>query len=147
MKLWCLGLCVVLGTLFWSACGSDDTAQKAPSSTPASTQPTTQPSAETPRVVDVTLSFITPRFRPDPVVVQVGKPVQFRLASTDTRHHIVIEALGIDLEVPQKSQEESVLTRVVTPPETGTFRMFCRIHSRMPMEGTLQVTDTGVAEK
>jgi heme/copper-type cytochrome/quinol oxidase subunit 2 len=84
---------------------------------------------------------VTPRFQPDPIVVPVGKPIQFKVNSADTRHHFVIESLGIDMEVPQKSLDNSVTTPVVTPQETGTFRMYCRIHSRLPMEGTIVVSE------
>jgi plastocyanin len=143
MQRWRLGICALLGTLVLVACGGDETTKKSTTSSSAPPTPQiTQPSGEAPRVIEVTLAFVAPRFRPDPIVVQVGKPVQFKLTSADTRHHLVIESLGIDLEVPQKSLEESVTTGVVTPQETGMWRMFCRIHSRMAMEGTLQVTDT-----
>jgi plastocyanin len=146
MKTWLVRICAVFVMLFLIACGGDDTPKKSmPTSSPTSGQQTTPPSAEAPTVIDVTLSFVAPRFRPEHVVVPVGKPVQFKVISADTRHHLVIESLGIDLEVPQKSLEESVTTAVVTPQETGTFRMYCRIHSRLPMEGTLQVTATGAA--
>ncbi len=96
-------------------------------------------------VVEVTLSFVQPRFRPDPIVLQVGKPVQFRITSTDTRHNFIIESLGIDVEVSQKALGQSVTTKVVTPQEIGTFPAFCGIHRRLPMEGTIQVTETGAA--
>jgi heme/copper-type cytochrome/quinol oxidase subunit 2 len=76
-------------------------------------------------------------------VLQVGQPVQFKVSSADTRHFLVIEALGIELEVPQKSLNEAVTTTVVTPQEVGTFRMFCRIHARLPIEGTIEVRETG----
>jgi heme/copper-type cytochrome/quinol oxidase subunit 2 len=93
--------------------------------------------------VDVTLSFVAPRFQPDPIVLQVGEPVQFRVTSADTRHLFIIEALGIEVEVPQKSLQETVTTRVVMPQEPGTFRMLCRMHARLPMEGTVEVTPAG----
>ena len=146
MKGWRLRLCAILVTLCLTACGGEDTAKKSPSSSVTTPTPqAAQSPAEAPRVVEVTLSFVAPRFRPDPVVVQLGKPVQFKLTSADTRHQLVIEPLGIDVEVPQKSLEESVTTKVVIPQAPGAVRMFCRIHSRMAMEGTLQVTATGAA--
>ena len=74
-------------------------------------------------------------------MVQVGKPIQFRLSSADTRHTLVIEALGIEIDVPQKVLSDSVLTKVVTPQKSGTYRMFCHIHSRLLMEGTLVVSE------
>jgi heme/copper-type cytochrome/quinol oxidase subunit 2 len=78
-------------------------------------------------------------------VLKVGEPVQFKVTSADTRHTFIIEALGIDVEVPQQSLNETVTTRVVTPQAAGTFRVFCRIHERLPMEGTIEVTATGAA--
>jgi len=136
----CLGL-VLLGLI---ACGRDDTPKEsAPTATAPTAQSTPASSGKVPQILDVTVSFVTPRFRPDPIVVPVGEPVQFRITSADTRHTFIIEALGIDVEVPQKSLDETVLTKVVTPQETGTFRITCRIHERFPMEGTLEVTATG----
>jgi plastocyanin len=146
MKAWLVRICVVLGMLFLVACNRDEAPQKSTTASPSmSVQQTTPPSAAAPAVIDVTLSFVTPRFRPEHIVVPAGKPVQFKVSSADTRHQLAIESLGIDIEVPQKSLNESVTTAVVTPQETGIFRMFCRIHSRLPMEGTLQVTDAGAA--
>ena len=144
MQTWLVRICALLGMLCLVACGGDDTPQKSTTASPStSAQQAAPPSAEAPTVIDVTLSFVAPRFRPEYIVVPVGKPVQFKISSADTRHHLAIESLSIDIEVPQKSLDESVTTVVVTPQETGTFRMFCRIHSRLPMEGTLQVTDAG----
>ena len=142
MKRWRVRCCIVLGLLVLGACGQDDTSQKqAPEAPSTPAQPTTQALAEAPRVVEITLAFVPPRFRPDPVVVQVGKPVQFKLISADTRHTLIIESLGIEVEVPQKALNENVITKVVTPPKTGTFRIFCRVHERLQMEGTLEVSD------
>jgi heme/copper-type cytochrome/quinol oxidase subunit 2 len=146
MQTWCVRIYAVLGILFLAACGGDDAPTKSTTPSPSTSVPQAEPpSAAAPTVIEVTLSFVAPRFRPDPIVVQVGKPVQFKVASADTRHHLAIESLGIDIEVPQKALDERVTTTVVTPQETGTFRMLCRIHSRLAMEGTLQVTDTGAA--
>jgi plastocyanin len=146
MKTWLARICAVLGMLFLVACGRDEAPQKSTTASPSTpVQQAVSPSAEAPTVIDVTLSFVAPRFRPEHIVVSVGKPVQFKVTSADTRHHLAIEALSIDIAIPQKSLEESVTTAVVIPQETGTFRMFCRIHSRLPMEGTLQVADTGAA--
>ena len=75
-------------------------------------------------------------------MVQVGAPVQFKVTSADTRHQLVIESLGIDVAVPQRSLSETVTTDVVTPQQIGSFRIFCRIHARLPMEGTLEVRET-----
>ncbi len=127
--------CVLLGMVLFTACGNDRSKDEATERTPVA-----QP-GETARVVEVTLSFIKPRFRPDPIQIAVGEPVRFKVSSADTRHRFVVEPLGIDVEVPQKSLNESVTTKVVTPSESGTFRVFCNIHARMPMEGTLVVTE------
>lgn len=131
----------LFGVLVMTACGRDDTAQKqTPTSEPKSEA--TQPTGEAAQVIELTLSFVAPRFRPDPVVVPVGKPLQFKLSSADTRHTLVIEALGIKIDVPQQALKESVLTQVVTPQQAGTHRMYCDIHARLPMEGTLVVAES-----
>jgi heme/copper-type cytochrome/quinol oxidase subunit 2 len=78
-------------------------------------------------------------------VLKVGEPVQFKVTSADTRHTFVIESLGIEIEVPQKSLHETVTTRVVTPQAVGTLRVFCHIHERLPMAGSIEVTGTGAA--
>ncbi len=136
--LWCM--------LFLAACGGDDTAkQPATTGTPRSAQPPGQQSGRAPRVIELTLSFVAPHFRPDPIVLQAGEPVQFKVTSADTRHHLVIEPLGIDVAIPQRSLNETVTTNVATPQEVGTFRMYCRIHARLPMEGTLEVRETSRA--
>jgi plastocyanin len=137
---------VVLGVLCVTACSRDDTPERpASTGTPGATQQDAQPTAQAPRIIELTLAFIAPHFRPDPIVLRVGEPVQFQVSSADTRHFLVIEALGIELEVPQKSLNEAVSTKIVTPQEVGTFRMFCRIHARLPMEGMVEVRDTGAA--
>lgn len=139
MEKWRVFIAVMLGLLCLTGCrGEDATKEATPEAT--SIQPATAPPGEAPQVVEVTLSFVAPRFRPDPIVVQVGKPVQFKVRSADTRHTFVIEALGIDMEVPQKALDEVVLSPVVTPKEVGTFRVHCRIHHRLSMEATLRVT-------
>jgi plastocyanin len=137
---------VLFGVLFLTACSRDDTAKPpATTDTPPTTQQPAQPSPQARRVIEVTLSFVVPHFRPDPIVLQVGEAVQFKVSSADTRHHLVIESLGVDVEVPQRSLHETVTTSIVTPEKVGTFRMMCRIHARLPMEGTLEVRETGSA--
>jgi plastocyanin len=137
---------VLLAALCVTACGKEDTPERpAGTATPAATQQAAQPPAQAPRIIDLTLAFIAPHFRPDPLVLQVGEPVQFKVSSADTRHFLVVEALGIELEVPQKALNEAVTTKVVTPQEAGTFRMLCRIHARLPMEGTIEVREAGAA--
>ena len=135
---------IVLGMFFLAACGRDDTPkEQAPTAPSTATQQAAPSPRGSPRVIEVTVAFIAPYFRPDPIVLKVGEPVQFKITSADTRHTFVIESLGIDVEVPQKSLNETVTTRVVTPPAAGTFRVFCRIHERLPIEGSLEVTGTG----
>ena len=137
---------VLLAMLCVTACGRDDADQKpASTETPTATQQAAQPTAQAPRIIELTLAFIAPHFRPDPIVLRVGEPVQFKVSSADTRHFMVIEAFDIELEVPQKALNEAVTTTVVTPQEVGTFRVFCRIHARLPMEGTVEVRETGAA--
>jgi plastocyanin len=134
---------VLLGMLCVTACSRDDTPQKpASTETPGISQQASQPTAQTPRIIELTVAFIAPHFRPDPLVLQVGQPVQFKVSSADTKHFLVIEALDIELEVPQKSLSEAATSKVVTPQEVGTFRMFCRIHARLPMQGTIEVRET-----
>lgn len=137
---------MVLGMCFLAACGRDDTPkERAPTASSPATQQAAPSPGGSPRVIEVTEAFIAPHFRPNPLVLKVGEPVQFKVTSADTRHTFIIEALGIDVEVPQKSLHETVTTRVVTPQAVGTFRVFCRIHERLPMEGALEVTATGAA--
>lgn len=144
MKGWRVFVCVLLAMLCVAACSRDDTPERpASTGTPGVTQQDAQPLAQAPRIIELTLAFIAPHFRPDPIVLQVSEPVQFKVSSADTRHLLVIEALGVELEVPQKSLNEAVTTTVVIPQEVGTFRMFCRIHERLPMEGALVVRETG----
>jgi plastocyanin len=134
---------VLLGMLCVTACSRDDTPQKpASTETPAISQQASQPPAQTPRIIELTVAFIAPHFRPDPLVLQVGQPVRFKVSSADTKHFLVIEALDIELEVPQKSLSEATTSKVVTPQEVGTFRLFCRIHARLPMQGTIEVRET-----
>ena len=142
----CVRIGLVLGMCFLAACGRDDTPREpAPTAPSTVTQPAAPSPGGSPRVIEVTVAFIAPHFRPDPLVLKVGEPVQFKVTSADTRHTFVIEPLGIEIEVPQKSLHETVTTKVVTPPAAGTFRMFCHIHERLPMEGSIEVTDTGAA--
>jgi heme/copper-type cytochrome/quinol oxidase subunit 2 len=135
---------VALAILGVVACGRDDTPER-PTSTgaPGATHQNAPPAAQAPRIVELTLAFIAPHFRPDPIVLQAGEPVQFKVRSADTRHLLVIEPFGVELEVPQKSLNEAVTTKIVTPQAVGRLRMYCRLHERLPMEGTLEVRETG----
>ncbi|WP_089940592.1 cupredoxin domain-containing protein [Candidatus Entotheonella palauensis] len=135
MKKACWAVCMLLAIGLLMACGNEASKDEDASPAPAEQQ------GQAARVVEVTLSFVEPRFRPDPVEIKAGEPVQFKVSSNDTRHRFVIEPFGIDVEVPQKSLNESVTTKVITPAEAGTFRMFCSTHARMPMEGRLVVSE------
>jgi plastocyanin len=81
---------------------------------------------------------VVPRFAPDPIVLKVGEPVQFKVTSTNIRHTFTIEALDIDVEIPQT--KETITTKAVTPQEAGEFLVICRIHRRLPMEGKIVIT-------
>ena len=126
---------MLLGILLFTACGNEAPKDQATSASPSGQ------AGQSVGVVEVTLSFVQPRFRPDPIEIKVGEAVQFKVSSADTQHHFVVEPLGIDIEVPPKSMHESVTTKVVSSTEAGTFRMFCSVHARMPMEGTLVVSE------
>jgi hypothetical protein len=64
--------------------------RRAGTGTPAAAQQASQPTAQPPRIIELTLAFIAPHFRPDPIVLRVGEPVQFQVSSADTRHSLVI---------------------------------------------------------
>jgi plastocyanin len=134
MRKGCGAICVLFGIVLLTACGNDVP------DVPKDEATSTAPAGQAVRVVDVTLSFVEPRFRPDPLEIKIGEPVRFKVGSADTRHRLVIESLGIDVEVPQKSLNESVTTKTVTPTKAGTYRIFCSVHARMQMEGMLVVS-------
>jgi plastocyanin len=124
------------------ACRDDSADPAQPPSPPAASDSESIPASDSQAtVVEVTLSFVKPWFRPDPIVVEAGKPVRFKITSADTRHTFVIDAFNIDVEVPQKSLAETVTTPVITPQPPGTYRIYCRIHARMPMQGQLVVSE------
>jgi heme/copper-type cytochrome/quinol oxidase subunit 2 len=132
---------LLIGILFLSACGGGGAA---PKPAPVSTQPAPAPPASQQgeaRVVDVTLNYVVPRFQPDPIVLKVGEPVQFKLTSINARHTFIIKELGIDVEVPQPALNQAVTTGVVVPQRAGDFLLFCRFHLRFPMEARVIITD------
>lgn len=132
---------LLLGILFLSACGGGGAA---PKPAPVATQPAPAPPASGQgevRVIDVTLSFVVPHFQPDPIVLKVGEPVQFRATSINSRHTFTIEELGIDVVVPQLVLDQTVTTGVVVPQRLGDFLLFCRVHTRQGMEGRVIITD------
>ena len=134
----CWAICICVGIVLFTGCGDSDAPPDTSKQEASKDAPTAQqdPAA---RVVEVTLAFIEPRFRPDPIEIKVGEPVQFKVSSADTRHHFIIEPLGVNVEVPPKSMGEAVTTKVVTPKEAGAFRIFCSVHARLKMEGKLMV--------
>lgn len=136
---WVVG--IVLALLILVACRDDSADPAKTPSPPAADSQSTASSDSQATVVDVTLSFVKPWFRPDPIVVEAGKPVRFKITSADTRHTFIIDAFNIDVEVPQKSLNETVITQVITPPQPGTHRIYCRVHARLPMEGQLVVSE------
>ena len=133
---------LLVGIAFLVACGGDgDEGAPAATAVPDATPAAVQPAPANVRVVEVQLAFPPPRFRPDPVVLKVGEPIQFKLISIDTKHTFTVEALGIDEEIPQKNQNQIILAPIITPQEVGEFLLFCRIHVRLPMEGKVMVTE------
>ena len=94
------------------------------------------------KVIDVVTAYVVPYFRSDPIVLKVGEPVQFKLSSFDTRHTFTITELDVDVNVTQKLIGETAVSQVIIPQQSGTFRIWCRIHLNVPlMEGTLQVVE------
>jgi heme/copper-type cytochrome/quinol oxidase subunit 2 len=96
------------------------------------------------KVIDVLTAFVEPRFTPDPIVLEVGEPVQFRVISADTRHTFTVDELNVDLQIAQKLLGGTAISEVVTPQTAGTFRLYCRIHMSVSyglMSGVIQVVD------
>ena len=138
MKCWRFFIVPILaaGLLFVACGGGGSDGQTAPQATEPPAGAVAQPGVT---VVEVNLAFPPPRFRPDPVIIKVGEPVQFKITSVDTKHTFTLGALGIDETIPQT--RESIFSPVVIPREVGEFLLFCRIHVRLPMEGTVVVTE------
>ena len=139
--------CVIC--LLLSACGKGDQDKHgaAPAATPkptpaATPTPAPQPQANV-KLVEVDLSVF--KFTPKTMFLKVGEPVQFRVSSKDTLHSFTVKDLDIDVAL---NPGESKVTPVITPQQTGTFQITCRIHpvSAYGMEGFLKVTETGQPE-
>ena len=93
-------------------------------------------------MIEVFAAYVQPHYQPNPIVLKVGEPVQFKVTSSDTRHTLTIDGLNVDLEIPQKLKGGAVLTQVVTPTQAATLRLWCRIHTNVPlMEGVVQVVE------
>ena len=139
--------CYVTGfavLLLLTACGENEQKER-----PAAPEPSTTSSpaaADVPqknvRLVAVDLSVF--KFTPKTIVLKAGEPVQFRLTSKDTMHTFTVKDLGIDVSL---NPGESKLSDVITPQQTGTLQITCRVHpaSAYGMEGTLEVTAADAA--
>ena len=145
MKWLAITLMPLLIMTLLAGCGSDSS--DAVPATPAPAQATSEvaggaTSLEGVTVIDVVTAFVVPRFQPDPIVVKLGEPVQFRITSADTRHTFTITELDIDVQVTQKLIGDTAVTQVITPQQIGTFLIWCRIHTNAPtMEGFIQVEE------
>ena len=125
--------------------GGSDSAP-APNTNTGPTQAVQSPggsaTAEGVKVIDVVAAYVVPHYRSTPIVLKVGEPIQFKISSFDTRHTFTITELDVDVDITQKLIGETAVTQVITPQQTGTFRIWCRIHTNVPlMEGTVQVVE------
>ena len=143
MKWLAITLAPLLAVFLLAACGGDSS-DSAPadqaSPTPESASIGTAPEGVT--VIDVVAAFVEPRYQPDPIVVKLGKPVQFRITSVDTRHTFTITELDVDVQVTQRLIGDTAVSEVITPQQTGTLLIWCRIHTNAPtMEGFIEVVE------
>ena len=119
------------------ACGGG-TSDTGPAPT-ATIAPATQ---EGVRLIEVVAAYVAPHYQPGPIVLKVGEPVQFKISSADTLHTFTIDELNVDEEVVQTLIGEAALTAVITPGQAGTLRIWCRIHTNVPlMEGVIQIVE------
>ena len=131
--------------LLMAACGGGSDSNLASTATGAPAQDASQPAGnattvEGVRLIEVLAAFVEPRYTPDPIVLKAGEPVQFSITSADTRHTFTITELNIDVPVNQKLIGGAAVSQVITPQQTGTFRLWCRIHENAPvMVGEIQV--------
>lgn len=131
---------LILAVAIFAACGGGGDSGSAPATVTAT--PQAVQAAEGVRVIEVFAAYVVPHYQPNPIVLKVGEPIQFQISSSDTRHTFTIDGLNLDLEIPQKLKGGIVLTPVVTPTQPGTFRLWCRIHTNVPlMEGVVQVVE------
>ena len=130
----------ILAIALLAACGGDGDSGPAPA-TVASPQQAPQVQ-EGVRVIEVFAAYVVPHYQPNPIVLKVGEPIQFNITSRDTLHTFTINGLGIDVEVPQRLKGGTTLSQVVTPTQAGTLRLWCRIHTNVPlMEAVVQVVE------
>lgn len=125
--------------LLLTACGEGEQQEHPAAPAPAATSspvPAAAPQANVRRVA-VDLSVF--KFTPKTIILKAGEPVQFKLTSKDTLHTFTVKDLGIDVSL---NPGESKLSDVITPQQTGTFQITCRVHpvSAYGMEGALEVT-------
>ena len=124
-----------------AACGGGS-GDSGPAPATATSTPQAVQSAEGVRVIEVFTAYIVPHYQPNPIVLKVGEPIQFKITSSDTRHTFTIDGLNVDQEIPQKLKGGAVLTQVVTPTQAGTLRLWCRMHTNVPlMEGVVQIVE------
>lgn len=134
----------ILAIALLTACGgsSSDNAPAPKATTAPDSAPQSGTPAEGVRTIVVQTAYVVPYYRSDPIVLKVGEPVQFSISSFDTRHTFTITELDVDVNITQKLIGETAVTQVVTPQQTGTFRIWCRIHTNVPlMEGTVEVVN------
>lgn len=135
-----LGAFLFIPTIaLFAACGGGDSGP-APA-TVAPTEEAVQPAAGV-KLIEVFTAYVQPHYQPNPIVLKVGEPIQFKVISSDTQHTFTIDGLNVDLEIPQKLKGGAVLTQVVIPTQAGTLRLWCRIHTNVPtMEGEVRIVD------
>ena len=143
-----LGLCIAGGVVVALGIACGDSGESERPAVPASPTkpaavPTPAPATEpkiSAKLVEVDLSVF--KFTPKQITLKAGEQVQFRVTSKDTLHTFTVKDLGIDVAL---NPGESKVTEVLTPQQTGTFQITCRIHSvsSYGMEGFLEITDTG----
>ena len=139
------GIALLLLVATLAACGGGSDSAPASGDAASSNQAPDQSSQaaappEGVRVIEITTAFVVPRFQPDPIVLKVGEPVQFRITSADTTHTFTVTEIGVDEAVTQRLVGETAVSQVITPQTIGTFRVWCRVHLNAPkMEGVLQV--------
>lgn len=77
-------------------------------------------------------------FTPNILDLRVGAVARFELIGDGLEHSFTIQALGVDISVPQGTRVQTVEFRV---PETasGTFPLVCRLHELAGMTGAVRV--------
>ena len=131
MKWLAITLAPLLAVLLLAACGGDSSdSAPADQASPTLESASIGTAPEGVTVIDVVAAFVEPRFQPDPIVVKLGEPVQFRITSVDTRHTFTITELDLDVQVTQKLIGDTAVSEVITPQLTGKFLIWCQIEKR-----------------